>query len=87
MDIIQTPLRERSHLFQQLYSENAQVCTDGAQEKQHSQGLKVQSSSVASKGIETEHLEPCQVEIQSMGVFLCVCLDVFLRVCMECSND
>lgn len=71
---IQTAVREYSHVFQQLHSENAQVCPDGAQEKQHSQGLKAQSYSVASKAIETQHLETCQAEIQSILFFFYKCV-------------
>jgi len=65
LDTIQTAVREHSHLFQQLHSENAQVCADGAQEKQHSQG-RLKSYSISSKDIETQQLELLQAKIQSI---------------------
>lgn len=57
LDAIQVAATEHSHLFQQLHCGNTQVCADGAHKKQCSQGLKAQTYLVASKGIETQHLE------------------------------
>lgn len=86
LDAVQEAVTEHSHLFQQLDCGKAQVCADGAQEKQCSQGLKAQSYLAPSKTIKTQHLESCQAEIQLMFVLL-MHLDIFLCIYTECMKD
>lgn len=79
---IQVAVTEHSHLFQQLHCGKAQVCADGAQEKQHSREMKAQIYLVPSKGIEMQHLESCQAEIQLI-LILIMNLDIFLCIYHE----